>query len=241
MSISKKMVFLFGLLFIVAAVSGVLLLKNKKTLESNNLLLEEINKPQLALAPTETESTPPVLVDSALSPDRLYRYNVYRDVFADYGDYYKLYIMRLTDKKTVLAYHGNFRTGGWKWTKDNNIEVAYNCGTGCHATKIIKINRVFFSVNFKPVFPGDDNGWFARYYWGKISPNEKYEGFSDEGQPTEPRNYFTLRITDRAAGQVIKKYQRDGLAYHWEWTPENDIKIWRYCGEKCKTFEIIRL
>lgn len=180
----------------------------------------------------------PVFWDSEASASGKYRADSYIDPEAADDWYDQLFVTRLSDGRRVLVYHGDSHTSAWGWRAEN-LKLFYDCGTSCTAITTIPISARTFTPSFQAITT-DSPGWRVRSSDVKNSPDGRYTGNSDTGHPLQPRNYFNLQIVERATGRIVEEVARDGLAYRWEWTPDNAIKIWRYCGQGCDTFEIVR-
>lgn len=105
-----------------------------------------------------------LLWSSEVSPNGKYRAASYTGNYADRYHYYQVFITDLTDDRMNRIYSGDFRTSNWKWTKDNKIEITYDCGTGCRATKIIGVNETVVHSENKDGLISKENGWNVEFF-----------------------------------------------------------------------------
>lgn len=105
----------------------------------------------------------PTLVDSQVSPNGLYRSDLYRGTYEDKDCYYEFFVTDLKSGTRRKAVSGTPRTSDISWTKDNRIEVTYNCGTGCRATKIINVGDYIAVSDYKEGRMNEENGWNVQF------------------------------------------------------------------------------
>lgn len=105
-----------------------------------------------------------LLWSSEVSPNGKYRAASYTGDYADRYHYYQVFITDLTDDRMNRIYSGDFRTSNWKWTKDNKIEITYDCGTGCRATKIIGVDETVVHSENKDGLISKENGWNVEFF-----------------------------------------------------------------------------
>ena len=77
--------------------------------------------------------------------------------------YYELFVVDTTNKLAKRIWAGDFRTLGWEWRKDNQIEVKYNCGSGCQATKILNMNESVSIADYQDGRMSEENGWKIKF------------------------------------------------------------------------------
>lgn len=73
--------------------------------------------------------------------------------------YYELFVVNLVNKEVKRIWAGDFRTLGWDWKGSNQIEIRYNCGTGCQAVKIMNLNESASIVDYQNGRMSEENGW----------------------------------------------------------------------------------
>lgn len=79
--------------------------------------------------------------DSEISPNGLYQGDSYTGDYADYYNYYRVFVTNLENGRKDEVYKGDFRTLGWQWTDDGKIKIEWNCGTGCLASKVFGVDE----------------------------------------------------------------------------------------------------
>ena len=121
-------------------------------MQRNNLSLKT-NRPQGSL----------LQWDSEISPNGLYRGDSYTGDYADYFNYYQLFITNLATGNKQRVYSGDFRTSGWEWTNDSKIKITYNCGSGCQATKMINTNESVSIADYQEGWMSEENGWKIKF------------------------------------------------------------------------------
>lgn len=77
--------------------------------------------------------------------------------------YYELFIVNTTDNLAKRIWAGDFRTLDWNWKKDNQLEVKYDCGSGCQATKILNINESVSIADYQDGRMNEENGWKIKF------------------------------------------------------------------------------
>lgn len=105
-----------------------------------------------------------LLWSSEVSPNGKYRAASYTGDYVDRYHYYQVFITDLTNDRMNRIYSGDFRTSNWKWTKDNKIEITYDCGTGCRATKIMGVDEIVVHSENKGGLISGENGWKVKFF-----------------------------------------------------------------------------
>ncbi|MBI3443721.1 hypothetical protein HY008_03545 [Candidatus Woesebacteria bacterium] len=105
-----------------------------------------------------------LLWSSEVSPNEKYRATSYTGDYADRYHYYQVFITDLTNDRMNRIYSGDFRSSNWKWTKDNKIEITYDCGTGCRATKIMGVDETVALSEDKEGLISKENGWKIDFF-----------------------------------------------------------------------------
>lgn len=77
--------------------------------------------------------------------------------------YYELFIIDITNKSVKRIWTGDFRTLDWNWEKDNKIEVKYDCGSGCQATKILNTDESVSIADYQDGRMNKENGWKIKF------------------------------------------------------------------------------
>jgi len=124
----------------------------QKTVQKNSLPLKT-NRPQGSL----------LHWDSEISPNGLYRGDSYTGDYADYFNYYQVFITNLTTGNKQKIYAGDSHTLGWEWTNNNKIKIDYDCGSGCLATKILGTNESVSITNYQNGKMSEENGWKVKF------------------------------------------------------------------------------
>lgn len=124
----------------------------KKTVQKNNFPLKT-NRLQGSL----------LHWDSEVSPNGLYQGDSYTGDYANYFNYFQLFITNLATGNKQKVYAGDFRTLGWEWTDDNKIKIEYDCGSGCLATKILGTNESVSVADYQDGKMSEENGWKVKF------------------------------------------------------------------------------
>lgn len=103
-------------------------------------------------------------VGSYISPNGLYRGDLYRGTYANKDRYYEFFVTDLKDDIKRKVFSGTPRTSDISWTEDNGIEITYNCGTGCRATKIIDTDEYLAISDYKEGEINEANGWDIQFF-----------------------------------------------------------------------------
>lgn len=103
-------------------------------------------------------------VSSYISPNGLYRGDLYRGTYANKDRYYEFFVTDLKDDIKRKVFSGTPRTSDISWTEDNGIEITYNCGTGCRATKIIDTDEYLAISDYKEGEINEANGWDIQFF-----------------------------------------------------------------------------
>lgn len=153
-----KIVFLILIAVIIYLVREITILKSHIATISNQNIQTVSNdvvrspRPQL------------LLWSSEVSPNGKYRAASYTGDYADRYHYYQIFITDLTNDRMNRIYSGDFRTSHWKWTKDNKIEITYDCGTGCRATKMMGVDETTVHSENKEGLISKENGWNVEFF-----------------------------------------------------------------------------
>lgn len=105
-----------------------------------------------------------LLWSSKVSPNGKYQAASYTGDYEDKYHYYLIFITNLTNDRMNRIYSGDFRTSNWKWTEDNKIEITYDCGTGCRATKIMGVDEMIILSEKKEGLISKENGWNVEFF-----------------------------------------------------------------------------
>lgn len=153
-----KIVFLILIAVIIYLVREITILKlNIATISNQNMQTvsnDVVSSPRPQL----------LLWSSEVSPNGKYRAASYTGDYADRYHYYQIFITDLTNDRMNRIYSGDFRTSNWKWTKDNKIEITYDCGTGCRATKMMGVDETTVHSENKEGLISKENGWSVEYF-----------------------------------------------------------------------------
>lgn len=152
----KRAVFTILFLFFV---SGTIIFLLKR---SNNQV--ENNDGYMSTTPTykNQDEYLPTLVDSEISPNGLYLYDCYRGSYLDQDRYYELFVTDLTTDERRKVFSGPPRTSGWEWTEESKIKIVYNCGTGCRATRVVRVDETV-SITREGEGLSEKDGWQFRF------------------------------------------------------------------------------
>lgn len=101
---------------------------------------------------------------SEVSPNSRYKASSYTGDYADYDNYYQIFVADLVTHKMWRIYSGDFRTFDWKWTDDNRIKITHGCGTGCRATKLMNVNETYSMDDERKRFLSEENGWKVEFF-----------------------------------------------------------------------------
>lgn len=104
------------------------------------------------------------LIDSKVSPNGKSRGDFYRNYDSDEYHYYELFITNLKTNEKNLLYSGDVHTGSWQWTPDNKVQIQYDCGTGCKASKEIVVGDKVFIGDMKEGEMSEENGWKVEFF-----------------------------------------------------------------------------
>lgn len=78
--------------------------------------------------------------------------------------YYEFFIREISrNKQERRIYAGDFRTLGWEWIGSGQVEITYNCGTGCQALKKIRIDESISSSDYHNGQMNEQNGWEIKF------------------------------------------------------------------------------
>lgn len=153
-----KIVFLVLIAVIIYLVREITILK---------LHIATISNQNMQTVSNDVVSSPRpqlLLWNSEVSPNGKYRAASYTGDYADRYHYYQIFITDLTNDRMNRIYSGDFRTSNWKWTKDNKIEITYDCGTGCRATKMMGVDETTVHSENKEGLISKENGWTVEYF-----------------------------------------------------------------------------
>lgn len=79
--------------------------------------------------------------------------------------YYELFIREIPgNKQERRIYAGDFRTLGWEWVGSEQVEITYNCGTGCQALKKIQLDESISSSDYLNGQMNEKNGWAVIFH-----------------------------------------------------------------------------
>lgn len=151
----RKIVFVLLLIFSLGTVSfwkQNFYLKQQKIVQKNSLSLKT-NRPQGSL----------LQWDSEISPNGLYQGDSYTGDYADYFNYYQLFITNLTTGNKQKVYAGDSHTLGWEWTDDSKIKIEYDCGSGCLAIKIFNTDESVSIADYQDGRMNEENGWKVKF------------------------------------------------------------------------------
>lgn len=104
-----------------------------------------------------------ILEESAVSPNGKFYGELYRGTYQAKERYYELFVTDLTHGSRKRIFSGDPRTLGWEWTKDNMIKIVYNCGTGCLAEKIIRLDESLTYDDYKDGQMNQVNDWRVKF------------------------------------------------------------------------------
>lgn len=153
-----KIVFLVLIAVIIYLVREITILK---------LHIATISNQNMQTVSSDVVSSPRpqlLLWSSEVSPNGKYRAASYTGDYADRYHYYQIFITDLTNDRMNRIYSGDFRTSNWNWTKDNKIEITYDCGTGCRATKMMGVDETTVHSENKEGLISKENGWSVEYF-----------------------------------------------------------------------------
>ncbi len=131
--------------------SHILAISNQNIQTANNLV---VSSPHPRL----------LLWSSEVSPNGKYRAASYTGDYADRNNYYQIFVTDLAMNTMLRVYSGDFRTSGWQWTNGSDIEITYDCGTGCRATKVIRINDNISLKSYGNANINEKNGWQVEFF-----------------------------------------------------------------------------
>ncbi|MBI5356009.1 hypothetical protein HZB78_00145 [Candidatus Collierbacteria bacterium] len=153
-----KIVPLILIVIIIYLVREVTILKsNISTISNQKILL--VNRYD------ESDSLPQLIQwSSEVSPNGKYRAASYTGDYKDRYHYYQIFITNLTNDRMNRIYSGDFRTSNWEWTDDNKINITYDCGTGCRATKIMGVDETVVHSEDKEGLISKENGWNVEFF-----------------------------------------------------------------------------
>lgn len=103
-------------------------------------------------------------VGSYISPNGLYRGDLYRGTYANKDRYYEFFVTDFKDSVKRKVFSGTPRTSNISWTKDNRIKITYNCGTGCRATKIIGVDKYVAISDYNEDEINEANSWDIQFF-----------------------------------------------------------------------------
>lgn len=124
------------------------------TFSITNSKIREQNQTQLPL----------YYLSSEVSPNGFYRIDSFSGDYADRYNYYQLFVTDLRTYEENKIYSSDFRTSDWKWTADNKIEITYDCGTGCRATKIASVDETIVHSESNEGLISKEGGWNVEYF-----------------------------------------------------------------------------
>ncbi|MBI4999657.1 hypothetical protein HZB97_02725 [Candidatus Gottesmanbacteria bacterium] len=103
------------------------------------------------------------VIDCENSPNGMFTAKFFYNGFSVPDRYYELFVVDTTNKLVKRTWAGDFRTLGWDWRRDNKIEVRYNCGSGCQATKIMDTNESASITDYRDGRMSEENGWRIKF------------------------------------------------------------------------------
>lgn len=87
-------------------------------------------------------------------------YNSYYDP----DQYYELFIMTSNGNKEWRIFSGDYKTLGWEWKTDKDIQIDWNCGSGCVASKNFETNTYISIADYKTDGGmSEKSGWKVKF------------------------------------------------------------------------------
>lgn len=78
--------------------------------------------------------------------------------------YYELFIITNDGNKEWKIFSGDYKTLGWEWKTDKDIQIDWNCGSGCVASKNVKTNTYVSIADYKTDGSmNEESGWKVKY------------------------------------------------------------------------------
>ena len=98
------------------------------------------------------------------SPDGILIGKFIYNSYYDSDRYYELFVMTSDGNKEWKIFSGDYKTLGWHWKTDTKIQIDWNCGSGCRASKDLEINDYLSIAHYKTEGGmSKKNGWSVTF------------------------------------------------------------------------------
>lgn len=101
----------------------------------------------------------PIHWGSEVSPDGTLQGDTYTGDYADYYNYFQIFVTNISTGTKRKVFSSDFRTLGWRWTSEGKIKISYNCGTSCLLSRVIDPDEYSYVNDSFDGSLSEENGW----------------------------------------------------------------------------------